>query len=379
MKVTLSLTHKCNLACSYCYAGRATKPDMSFSTAKKCVDFALEATPDGKSLGLCLFGGEPLLRFDLVREITAYSYQKAAEANKTVRISITTNGTLVDPEVIDFAADQDIHLCFSIDGPPDLHDRKRAYRDGRGSFDDVMRRLELAVKRLDTVQVNAVFCPDTLMDLPRCLEFFVDLGIPVIHLNPDITASWPDNLLPGLHEVYTRIAEYYIDCYTQGNEIAINLLDGKMLLFIKGGYAGADMCAMGDGEWGFAPSGNIYPCERFIGEDENSPYCLGNIHTGLDLERRCALRLERGNHNPGCIDCGLNKYCMNWCGCTNYFMSGRADIPAPPLCAMERAAIRAARHVFDSLVQAENELFADHLYKYTNAGIHHRRRDVINS
>ncbi len=372
MKATLALTHKCNLACDYCYAGRSTKPDMSLSTAQKCVDFSLEALPAGKCLGLCLFGGEPLLRFDLVREVTTYTRHKAAESQRAVEISITTNGTLVTPEVIDFADEQDVHLCFSIDGPPDLHDRKRTYRDGRGSFNDAIHRLELAMERLDAVQVNAVFAPDTIADLARCVRFFVDFGMPVIHLNPDITANWPDELRPKLQDIYMELAEYYIGCYARGHEIAVNLLDSKMVLFVKDGYAAADMCAMGDGEWGFAPSGNIYPCERFIGEDENSPYCLGNIHTGPDLERRCALRCKRGNHNPGCATCGFNKYCMNWCGCTNYFMSGRSDMPAPMLCAMERAAIRASRHVFDSLVNTGNDLFLEHMYTYVNAGSHHR-------
>ena len=379
MKVTLSLTHKCNLACRYCYAGRSTKPDMSPATARKCVDFGLETLPAGKNLGLGLFGGEPLLRFDLVRDITAYAYRKAAEKQKPVRINITTNGTLVTPAVIDFAADQRVDLCFSIDGPPDLHDRNRTYRNGYGSFAEVMGPLELARKRLSTMEVNAVFGPDTIMEIPRCLRFFVDSGISVIHFNPDITATWPDYLRPRLQDVYTQIAEFYIGCYLQGHEIAVNLLDSKMLLFIKGGYAATDKCTMGDGEWGFAPSGNIYPCERFIGEDENSPFYLGNIHTGLDLERRCALQLKRGNHNPECLVCGFRKYCINWCGCTNYFMSGQSDMAAPMLCAMEQATIRAAQQVFDSLVNAGNELFTEHMYNYVNAGIHHRCGDDIYS
>lgn len=373
MKATLSLTHRCNLACNYCYAGSTTKPDMTLSTAKKCVDFTLSITPDGEELGLCLFGGEPLLRFDLVREITSYSYLKAAETNKTVRVSMTTNGTLVDEEVVAFAADQNLHLCFSIDGPPDVHNRKRFYHGGQGSFDDVMHGLELASKHLDRFQVNSVFGPDTMMDLPRTLEFFVDHGISVIHFNPDITACWPDSLRPMLKEVYSQISAYYIDCYTHGKEIAVNLLDGKMLLFIKDGYDASDKCAMGDCEWGFAPSGNIYPCERFIGEDENHEHLLGNIHSGMDVERRCALRLKRGNRNTECVDCKLKNFCMNWCGCTNYFMSGRSDMSAPALCAMEQASITAARQVFDSLVQEGNELFADHMYNYVNADSHHRR------
>jgi uncharacterized protein len=345
---------------------------MSPETAQKCVDLALETLPAEKSLSLGLFGGEPLLRFDLVREITEYAYRKAEEVKKSVHVSITTNGTLITPEVIDFSADQGVQLCLSIDGPADLHDRNRIYRDGRGSFADVISRLELALKRLNSIQVNAVFGPETILDMPRCLKFFVDFGIPVIHFSPDIMAIWPDDLRPKLRDIFTQIAEHYIEYYTQGQEIAINLLDSKMLLFIKGGYDVADKCAMGDGEWGIAPSGNIYPCERFIGEDENSLFCLGNIHTGLDWDRRCALRLKRGNHNPECVNCNLRGYCMNWCGCTNYFMSGQTDMAAPILCALEQAIIQAARYVFTSLVNAGNELFTDHLYGYLDAEIHHR-------
>ena len=372
MKVTLSLTHQCNLACRYCYAGSTKKRDMSPETAQKCVDFALETLPAEKSLSLGLFGGEPLLRFELVREITKYAYRKAEEFKKSVIISITTNGTLVTPEVIDFAADQSVQLCLSIDGPADLHDRNRIYRDGRGSFSDVISGLEMALKRLNSLQVNAVFGPETILDLPRCLKFLADFGIPVIHFSPDIMATWPNDLCPKVRDAFTQVAEHYIGYYKQGQEIAINLLDSKMLLFIKGGYDVADKCAMGDGEWGIAPSGNIYPCERFIGEDENSLFCLGNIHTGINLERRCALRLKRGNHNPECLKCNLRRYCMNWCGCTNYFMSGQTDMAAPMLCTLEQATIKAARYVFSSLVNAGNELFTDHLYGYLDAEIHHR-------
>ncbi len=372
MKATLCLTHKCNMACSYCYAGYSTKPDMLLSTAIRCVDFAFDNVPDGQKLGLCLFGGEPLLRFDLVRQVTRYACQIAPQAGKEIQISITTNGTLIDENIIAFAADYNIHLCFSIDGPPHVHNRNRLYRNGNGSFKTVMKNLELAMKRLSNVQVNAVFGPDTINDLPGCLQFFADSGIPAIHFNPDITASWPDTLCAMLPDIYDRIAGCYTESYRQGREIAVNLLDAKMLLFIKGGYALSDRCSMGDGEWAFAPSGNIYPCERFVGKDEDTAYLLGNIHAGLDARRRCALRAERGNHDPHCFDCALQKYCMNWCGCTNYFLSGRADMSAPILCAMEEAAIRASRSVFSTLVEANNELFMDHLYNYVNAEFHHR-------
>lgn len=372
MKVTLSLTHKCNLVCRYCYAGSIAKPDMTPETARKCVDFALESLPTGKSMDLCLFGGEPLLRFDLVREISVYALSRAEELAVPARISITTNGTLVTPEMLDFAADHGVHFCFSIDGPAEVHDLNRTYAGGRGSFTDAMPRLGMALERLQNVQVNAVFGPDTLMALKRSLAFLVDEGVRVIHFNPNILSNWPADIGPRISEVFVEIADYYIDCYAKDREIAVNLLDSKMLLFIQGGYAPEDVCAMGDGEWGFAPGGNIYPCERFIGEDGDSPFCLGNIHTGFDLARRCTIRRRRGNRNPECDACGLKKYCMNWCGCTNYFMSGRTDMAAPTLCAMEQAAIRAARYAFDALVQSDNELFVNHMYHYANVNFHHR-------
>lgn len=345
---------------------------MSPDTARRCVDFALENLPEGKTLGLGFFGGEPLLRFDLVRKITSYSLINAAERQQKVEIGITTNGTLVTDDVIDFAEDNNINLCFSIDGPAELHDRNRTYADGRGSFHDVMSKLEKALGRLNTVEVNAVFGPATVLDLPLTLRFFLDLGVSVVHFNPDITANWPRELCEKLGEVYRQLSETYAESYAKGREIAVNIIDSKAILFIKGGYAAADMCAMGDGEWGFAPSGNIYPCERFIGDDTDLSFCLGNIHSGLNPERRCSLRHKRGNQNEDCMACSLLKYCMNWCGCTNYFMSGCTDMHAPTLCAMEKASINAAKMTFDSLVEAGNELFIDHMFKYTLANVHHR-------
>lgn len=358
------------MACRYCYAGRATKPDMSLSTAQKCINFALKSLPAGKCLYLCLFGGEPFMRFDLVQEVTAYAYQQAALTGKSVRISVTTNGTLVTPEVVGFAEEKQVRLCFSVDGPAELHDRNRRYRDQSPTSGDVMRRLEYAAGRSRDLQVNAVFGPDTIDELPRCVEFFVNCGVSLVHLNPDIKASWPDELSARLPGIYERLADYYIACYRNGRQLAVSVLDSKMLLFIKGGYASTDVCSMGDGELAFAPSGNIYPCERFIGEDSDSSLCLGNIHVGMDLARRCSLRARRGNHNVECTRCKLARYCMNWCGCTNYFMSGQTDIASSMLCAMERAAIAAARRAFTALVQVGNELFANHIYGYVETGTH---------
>jgi uncharacterized protein len=373
VKIALGLTHDCNMSCRYCYTGRKFKRDMSLDTARRIVDFAIEITPPRRVIEFSFFGGEPLLRLDLMKEITGYIQEKALRNERPFSLSVTSNGTLLSPPILDFFEAEGIDLCISIDGPPHVHNLNRRYRDGRGSFERVAGNLKLAIERLSRLQVNAVYGPDTLDFLPESVSFFSRLGVPTIHLNPNICASWGEETYPRLREAYMKIAEHYIENYRQGQEIAINLLDSKILLFLKGGYGAGngDKCGMGETEWGFAPSGNIYPCERLIGEDNGSPLCLGNIHTGLDQTRRRALLEHRGNHNEECKNCSLQKYCMNWCGCTNYHLTGHTDLAGPMICESEKALIQAAKHVLLSL--KTNELFLEHFMKYFGQGCQYQQ------
>jgi uncharacterized protein len=337
---------------------------MSMTTAMKAVDFAISVTPPQQILEFCFFGGEPLLRFDLIKEITHYIREHTVASGPKIRISITTNGTLLDQDIFDFIRDQNINLCISADGPADVHDLNRKFKNGEGSFTIVENNLTKAAVQLDNLQVNAVFGTDTVDFVPESVRFFVELGVPVIHLNPSITCAWPQDIYPRLAKSYSEVADYYIDCYQQGHEIAINLLDSKAILFLKKGYARQDRCSMGENEWAIAPSGNIYPCERLIGEDRDTSMCLGNIHFGIDSTRRCLIIKNRGNSNEECSNCDMQQYCMNWCGCTNYHMTGRTDLMGAAMCASERAAIEAAKRVFSTLSQNGNDLYIDHLLRY---------------
>jgi uncharacterized protein len=366
VKATLSLTHRCNLACTYCYCGKPRNDDMSLETARKVVDFVVDLTPRGQVIDFGFFGGEPLLRFDLLRDVAHYIGERSRETEHPVRLNVTTNGTLLNDAVVQFLDSERVYLCVSIDGPPPVHDLHRRYRDGRGSFSDVITNLRRALWQLGGVQVNAVYGPDTVGLLPETVRFFVELKVPVIHLNIDICASWTDVTGEQLQETYMAVADQYISAFESGREVGVNLIDSKIVLFLKDGYSAEDRCGMGETEWGFAPSGNIYPCERFIGEDNNSSLCLGNVHVGLDSVRRCAVLEIRGNRNEECVSCRVRQFCMNWCGCTNHYMTGRTDLAAPVLCASERAAIEAASHALTAL--RENELFMDHLMRYVHEG-----------
>lgn len=374
MKATLSLTHKCNLACRYCYAGKANKPDISLETALKSVDYVMGLPHDGHVIDFGFFGGEPLIRFDLIKPIIAYIQKKSDQLKKAVSFTITTNGTLLTLEMLDYIRAKQIDLCVSLDGPKKVHDRDRIYHNGRGSFQDVYAKLQMALEQLDRVQINSVYGPETAEFMPDILDFFLSLKLPAVHFNPNICASWPDTIGNKLEDVFGQIAERYIDCYRYGQELSINFIDFKLILFMKDGYSPGDLCGMGSTEWGFAPSGNIYPCERFIGEDNDLTLCLGNVYHGIDPVKRCQILSQRGNRNLECRSCQLKQYCMNWCGCTNYFQTGYTDITGPMICAIEHAAIKSAEKVFTTLTREENELFLDHLIRY--ATIHKKYRII---
>lgn len=365
MRVAVTLTHNCNLSCSYCYTGRKFKRDISLDTARRIVDFILTMAPAGRRINFGFFGGEPLLRFDLIEKIVRYIREKEEETKHLVTLSVTSNGTLIDEDVLDYLRKEKVDLCISIDGPENVHNLHRRYPNGQGSFDDVVDNLVLALERLDAVQVNAVFGPETIDSLPETVSFFVHLGASSIHLNPDICASWNPTAYGKLRDVYKEVVNRYIESYRQKREIAVNLIDSKVIVLLKDGYTAEDRCGMGETEWGFAPSGNVYPCERLIGED-NGQLCLGNVRTGIDPASRCALLAQRGNRNEECVTCGLKQYCMNWCGCTNHHMTGYTDLASPMMCESEKAAVEAARCVLDTL--KDDDLFIDHFMKYLCEG-----------
>lgn len=380
MKVTLSLTHNCNLACRYCYAGSKYHRDMSSETAFKILDFAMTQTNNGQPIQINFFGGEPFLCFDLMRELADYALQISSKSGQVVSLGVTTNGTLLNNSALKFLLDYDVDLCISLDGPAVIHDSQRVFKNGKGSFEKVVYNLNKALSELTSVQVNAVYGPSTLSALPDVIDFFIDLNLPVIHLNPDIITRWNADACHALASSFEQVADRYILSYQRGRELAVNVLDGKAILFMKGGYEPDDLCGMGETEFGFAPSGNIYACERFIGNDDDPRFRLGNIHTGVDIKRRCRVTSIRGNNNPECVRCNLRPYCMNWCGCTNFHMTGLSNQAGAALCAGERAIIAAAKRVFTTL--SDNDLYIDHLLHYLQnkccATINKRKEDLNN-
>jgi len=334
---------------------------MSHAVAEKIIDFIFTMTPAHEIANIGFFGGEPLLEFDLIRDITNMikSYPQYEEGR--VGLSIVTNGTIFSNEMATFIEGQSMDFCISCDGPPFVHDKFRRFRNGRKTSAVVENTIRKAVEVSTSVAVNSVYTPDTLSAMSDTVDYFISLGLNRIFLSADLSANWTNADVSILEREYHRIAEKYISSHLKENPYFINIIDNKITAFLRGGYQPSERCRLGAGEFAFTPAGNIYGCERLIGSDDDPTHRLGDIFSGLNLERLKCNSLPDAPINAECIECGIKDYCMNWCSCSNYFSSGYYNRVSAFLCASERTAVKNAFYVFQRLERDGNNHFLEHL------------------
>lgn len=321
---------------------------MSVSTAKRAVDFVFENTPESEKIEFGFFGGEPLLEFDLVKEITSIIQDHECFDPRRAQISVTTNGTIFSDEIADFLVENNVVLCISCDGPPEIQDASRRFRNGKGSSSVVEDNIKKALAVFPLTPVNAVFSPENLHCLPDVFDYLVSLGVKNVYLSPNISARWTKRDIEMLPKTYDAVGERYMVYYSQGKPKHVNIIDGKITLILCGGYKPNERCRMGTAEFAFAPSGNIYPCERLIGADDGKTHCIGNVSQKSPIRGGCSA-ISTTAINAECRTCGIADYCMNWCGCTNFHSTGSYNIVSPFTCASEKAAINTAFRIIEKI------------------------------
>jgi uncharacterized protein len=334
---------------------------MSLEMARRAVDFIYHHAPPKSKIEIGFFGGEPLLEFPLLKDITTMIEGHPAYDPDLVRLTITTNGTVFSDAIAAFFNEHGFKVCFSCDGPPHIHNPFRRTADGRETAAAVERTLRAAQQALPLVLVNAVYHPKTFRYLPDTLDYFSSLGLRRIFINPDFSATWTPAEVEALPEVYHAIADRYIAWYLNHVPHFISLIDTKIAVIVRGGYHPLERCQMGTGELTITPDGSLYPCERLISHPDNSDHCIGSVEHGVDITRilgRCA---PDGKLNRECGECSLKDLCMNWCGCSNAFMTGFYNRVGPFLCASERALIQTALEVFTTLESKLGPVFIHHL------------------
>jgi uncharacterized protein len=278
-----------------------------------------------------------------------------------VSLTITTNGTIFSDKIADFLRNHDFKVCISCDGPAHVQNLFRRTSSGRASSKIVERTLLVAQEALPSVLVNAVYNPQTLHFLPETLDYLAGLGLHYIFFNPDYSARWSAQNGEELPGIYRAVADRYIAWYLNGDPHFVSLIDTKIAVLLRGGYHPLERCQMGAGELAITPDGGLYPCERLIGDGTGEKYRIGTIAAGVDISKMMSRCAKGGELNPECTGCSLKDCCMNWCGCSNAFMTGYFNRVGPFLCASERVAIQNALDVYTKLDSQLGPLFLHHL------------------
>lgn len=359
MKYTLFLTRRCNLTCDYCYVGK-TQDRMSLDVADRIIEFAFGNTPQSENIDFGFFGGEPLLEYPLLEEVIRRIEAHPQFDPCRVKLSLVTNGTLLSAAILRFVQAHRIALTISCDGPPTIHDRHRHFPGGGRTSDLVEEGIRTALAILGRIPVNAVYGPDNVRQLPGVIDYFSSLGVRQIYLNPDFSANWDEEIVAEIPAIYSLIAARYADFYRQGHPHYISLIDSKITVMLRGGYQPLERCRMGVGEMAFTPTGDIFPCERLVDSDPKK-HLIGAIDALIQIGPLRDHFAPGTPVNAPCVSCGIRDYCVNWCGCSNYFMTGYYNRVSPFLCVSERTAIELAVSVFRRLESELGPVFVDHL------------------
>lgn len=357
MDVTLVLTHDCNLGCGYCYAGAKFSKRMSFETAQKCVELAFA---DGCSRAhLSFFGGEPLLAWDMLVRVASYARGSAETRGVELVMSVTTNGTLLDDARARMLEELGVYIALSIDGDREAHDLGRPKIGGGSSFDDVARGLDVLLRRGVPFETISVVTPANAHLVGKTVGWLFDRGVPRVGLNPCYEAVFSDEDLEAYGRGLEEASEIVVGHFRAGRVVSLTVLDNKILAALKGGLAKEDRCGFGEGSVAIAPSGNVYPCERFVAEDEDPSLMIGHVDRW---------RAPRGEAcvprpiNPECEPCAERWRCGSSCACANKAETGRTDVAGGTQCWHERLTGSLGDRVAQTLWEERNPLFLAWFY-----------------
>ena len=316
----LHVAESCNLRCRYCYQadkgnGRESQRHMSRDVATRAVDFLFERSGPIEDLVLVLFGGEPLLNFKTIRHVTDYAGKKASESGKRVNFALTTNGTLLTPEIVDFLQEQDVSVTVSLDGFEEIHDRYRRFPDDRPSYGVILPKvrhlLERSKKRPVVARVTVVDGPERV---PEILDHLLGLGFveagfaPVTTGHPECQLS--DRQMDELLDAFRHLAERFLEAAGQEKFFGFsNLID--LLVSIHQGEVMNFPCGAGLGLFSVDAGGRLFLCQRFTGDET---FCMGDIFNGFDEERLGRFRKEAEISNKEeCRSCWARTICTGGC------------------------------------------------------------------
>lgn len=325
----LNVAHTCNLSCEYCFAkgGKYSGPDaiMSKEIARSAIDFLLENSGSHYNLDIDFFGGEPLLNFDVVKDTVAYAKSKEEEYKKHFNFTLTTNGLLLDDEVIDYLNENMKNVVLSLDGRKEKHDQFRKTLNGKGSYDAVVPKFQNFVKKRGDKEyyMRGTFTANNL-DFTKDLQNYIDLGFTRTSLEPvvgkqDEAYALKDEHLEKIYSEYEKLADMLMEKIDKNEEFIfyhymIDLENGPCV------HKRISGCGSGTEYMAVTPTGELYPCHQFVG---NPDFVIGNLKDGIvnkDLVNE--FKICNCYSKEECRACWANMYCSGGCAANSYNATG---------------------------------------------------------
>ena len=325
----LHVAHTCNLNCAYCFASQGKyqgeRALMSLEVGKRALDYLIENSGSRRNLEVDFFGGEPLMNFDVVKELVAYARVREKEAGKNFRFTLTTNGVLIDDDVIEFANREMSNVVLSLDGRKEIHDRYRVDYAGNGSWERIVPKFQKLVEARGhkNYYMRGTFThanPDFLKDIEKMLELgFTELSMEPVVCAPEDPSALTAEDLPVVLEQYEKLAELMLKRHREGRPFTFY----HYMIDLKGGpciYKRVSGCGSGTEYMAVTPWGDLYPCHQFVGEEK---FKLGNVWDGVT---NTEIQNEFGSCNvysrPECKDCWAKLYCSGGCAANAYHATG---------------------------------------------------------
>ena len=345
----LHIAHDCNLACRYCFAEEGEyhgrRAIMSYEVGKKALDFLVANSGNRTNLEVDFFGGEPLMNWEVVKQLVAYGRSLEEEHHKKFRFTITTNGVLLNDEILEFVNKEMGNMVLSIDGRKEVHDRMRPHRGGQGSYDEIVPKFKKAAEsrgqmnyyvRGTYTHYNTDFAKDVL--------HLADLGFKQISVEPVVAPETEDYAireedLPQLLAQYDELAEEMIKRRKEGN--GFNFF--HFMIDLEGGPCVAKRlsgCGSGTEYLAVTPWGDLYPCHQFVG---NEDFLMGNVDEGvLRTDIRDEFKQCKVYAKEKCKDCFAKFYCSGGCAANSYNFTGNVNGSYDIGCELQRKRIECA-------------------------------------
>jgi len=352
------------MKCDYCYAPAANKRmDMTAEIAEKAVMLASSFSP--ANTGIIFFGGEPLMKKDLIRHTVNFCREYEKETGTDFHFKITTNGLLMDQEFLEWARGNRVMLALSIDGVQESHDRHRKSIRGNGTFSKIADKIDLMLSYQPYAYAFMTITPETVRNYKDSVQFLFESGFRYIIASLDYSGAWNQESLKELASQYRKLGVLYEGLILKEEKIYFSPFEKKLASHIQGKDTLCQQCHLGVKQISIAPDGRIYPCVQFVQDGiSNGDFSMGDVWKGIDRDKQQKLFTLSQQINKKCRECALDDRCEHRCSCLNWQTTGTIDGISPILCESERILIPIADQLGERLYKKKAPLF---IQKHYNA------------